>query len=261
MKDIERVIMPGVTHWHSPHFHAYYPTANSYPAIVADMLSGAIACIGFTWISSPACTELEVVTMDWLGKAIDLPPQFLSGPSNGKGGGVIQGTASEATLVALLSARARFARKYTSTCRSFDEDNFIGKLVAYASDQAHSSVERAGMLGGVKMRSVPTDQDLRMRGEELKALIQRDKKAGLIPFFCVVTLGSTNSCAFDALDEIGEVCEAEGLWLHVDAAYAGSAFVCEEYRYLMVGLDKADSFNFNPHKWMLVNFDCSGEPC
>lgn len=133
MKDIERVIMPGVTHWHSPQFHAYYPTANSYPAIVADMLSGAIACIGFTWISSPACTELEVVTMDWLGKALDLPPQFLSTESNGKGGGVIQGTASEATLVALLSARARFARKYTSTCRSFDEDNFIGRLVAYTS--------------------------------------------------------------------------------------------------------------------------------
>ncbi|ODN06479.1 Aromatic-L-amino-acid decarboxylase [Orchesella cincta] len=257
MKDIERVIMPGVTHWHSPNFHAFYPTANSYPAIVADMLSGAIACIGFTWMSSPACTELEVVTLDWLGKAIDLPPQFLSGPSNGKGGGVIQGTASEATLVALLSARTRFAKKHLSNARSFDEDNFISKLVSYTSEQSHSSVERAGMLGGVKMRMIPTDEDLRMRGADLKAAIQKDKAAGLIPFFVVATLGSTNSCAFDALDEIGDVCQEEEVWLHVDAAYAGAAFVCEEYRYLMVGMDKADSFNFNPHKWMLVNFDCS----
>jgi aromatic-L-amino-acid/L-tryptophan decarboxylase len=126
--------MPGVTHWQSPQFHAYYPTANSYPAIVADMLSGAIACIGFTWIASPACTELEVVMMDWLGQMLGLPEQFLSASTNGKGGGVIQGTASEATLVALLSARAQVLRKYRNS-PDFDEAVLMGKMVAYASGE------------------------------------------------------------------------------------------------------------------------------
>ncbi|XP_021950777.1 aromatic-L-amino-acid decarboxylase [Folsomia candida] len=256
MKDIERVIMPGVTHWHSPHFHAYYPTANSYPAIVADMLSGAIACIGFTWIASPACTELEVVMMDWLGKLLDLPAKFLASGSDGKGGGVIQGTASEGTLVALLSARARTVKAYAKTS-GYDESTFLGRLVAYTSDQSHSSVERASLLGGIKMRIVKTDGSLSMRGDVLKATILEDKAKGLIPFFVVATLGTTNSCAFDNLDEIGDVCVEQKIWLHVDAAYAGSAFICEEYRYLMTGVGKADSFNFNPHKWLLVNFDCS----
>ena len=154
MEDVERVIMPGVTHWHSPQFHAYFPTANSYPAIVADMLSDAIGCIGFSWIASPACTELEMVMMDWLGKMLDLPDEFLfSGP--GQGGGVIQGTASEATLVALLSAKAKFVQEFKQ-CEGQDEDKvteFKSKLVAYASAQAHSSVERAGLLGNLLFRN------------------------------------------------------------------------------------------------------------
>ena len=151
MEDVERVIMPGVTHWHSPQFHAYFPTANSYPAIVADMLSDAIGCIGFSWIASPACTELEMVMMDWLGKMLDLPEEFLfSGP--GQGGGVIQGTASEATLVALLSAKAKFVQEFKQSESGQNEDmvtEFKSKLVAYASAQAHSSVERAGLLGNL----------------------------------------------------------------------------------------------------------------
>ena len=155
MEDVERVIMPGVTHWHSPQFHAYFPTANSYPAIVADMLSDAIGCIGFSWIASPACTELEMVMMDWLGKMLDLPEEFLfSGP--GQGGGVIQGTASEATLVALLSAKAKFVQEFKQS-ESQDEDKvteFKSKLVAYASAQAHSSVERAGLLGNILILKV-----------------------------------------------------------------------------------------------------------
>ncbi|KAF9809525.1 hypothetical protein SFRURICE_020822 [Spodoptera frugiperda] len=201
MADIERVVMSGVTHWHSPRFHAYFPTANSYPAIVADMLSGAIACIGFTWIASPACTELEVVMLDWLGQMLGLPDSFLA-KSGGEAGGVIQGTASEATLVALLGAKNRTILRVKEKHPEWSETEILSKLV-------------------------------------------------------VATLGTTSSCAFDALDEIGDVCNEHGVWLHVDAAYAGSAFICPEYRYLMKGVEKADSFNFNPHKWLLVNFDCS----
>lgn len=256
MKDIERVIMPGVTHWHSPKFHAYFPTANSYPAIVADMLSGAIACIGFTWIASPACTELEVVMLDWLGKMLDLPKEFLA-CSGGKGGGVIQGTASEATLVALLGAKAKKIKQIKAENSQWSENEIIPKLVGYCSAQAHSSVERAGLLGGIKLRSLKADKNNQLRGEELEATIKEDLDAGLIPFFCVATLGTTNSCAFDRLDEIGPVCNRYDVWAHVDAAYAGSAFICPEYRHLMKGVETADSFNFNPHKWMLVNFDCS----
>ncbi|CAA9996214.1 unnamed protein product [Nesidiocoris tenuis] len=266
MKDIERVIMPGVTHWHSPRFHAYYPTANSYPAIVADMLSDAIACIGFTWIASPACTELEDVMLDWLGKLLGLPKEFLA-CSGGKGGGVIQGSASEATLVALLGAKSKIMTEEKEKRSYADDYEIVKKLVAYTSgelaltilmeEQAHSSVQRAGLLGGVQFRMVPVDDKHRMQGAALKAAIKKDREAGLIPFYVVATLGTTSSCAFDNLAEIGPVCQEEKVWLHVDAAYAGSAFICPEYRYLMEGVEYADSFNFNPHKWLLVTFDCS----
>ncbi|KAH8255584.1 hypothetical protein KR038_006804 [Drosophila bunnanda] len=255
MKDIERVIMPGMTHWGSPKFHAYFPAGNSYPSIVADMLSGAIACIGFTWIASPACTELEVVMMDWLGKMLDLPAEFLA-CSGGKGGGVIQGTASESTLVALLGAKAKKVQEVKAQHPEWDENTIVAKLVGYCSDQAHSSVERAGLLGGVQVRLVPSENH-RMRGAALEKAIEQDLAEGLIPFYAVVTLGTTNSCAFDYLDECGPVGNKHNVWIHVDAAYAGSAFICPEYRYLMKGIEKADSLNFNPHKWMLVNFDCS----
>ncbi|KAI5743132.1 aromatic-L-amino-acid decarboxylase isoform X2 [Diaphorina citri] len=256
MSDIERVIMPGVTHWHSPKFHAYFPTANSYPAIVADILSDSIACIGFTWIASPACTELEVVMLDWLGKMLDLPKEFLA-CSGGKGGGVIQGTASEATLVALLGAKAKTMQRVKEAHPDWKDSDIIANLVGYCSDQAHSSVERAGLLGGVTIRGLPADDSYKLRGDALEAAIEEDLKKGKIPFYVVATLGTTNCCAFDCLEEIGQVCRQKDVWLHVDAAYAGSAFICPENRYLMKGVELADSFNFNPHKWMLVTFDCS----
>ncbi|XP_042214032.1 aromatic-L-amino-acid decarboxylase-like [Homarus americanus] len=255
MADIERVIMPGVTHWHSPQFHAYYPTANTYPSILADMLSDAIGCIGFTWISSPACTELEVVMMDWLGELLGLPQQFLAS-SGGKGGGVIQGTASEASLVALLAAKTKMVNKLKEKKPDLLKDTITSKLIAYASDQAHSSVERAGLLAGVKMRQVVSNDEFAMRGPALRHAIQQDLKLGLIPFFEVLTM-ATSVCSFDNLRELGEVTQEFDLWLHVDAAYAGAAMVCEEYRYLMDGVELAQSFNFNPHKWLLVTFDCS----
>ncbi|KAL6489109.1 hypothetical protein MHYP_G00028500 [Metynnis hypsauchen] len=256
VKDIERVVMPGITHWHSPYFFAYFPTANSFPAMLADMLSGAIGCIGFSWAASPACTELETVMLDWLGKMLNLPEEFLAG-TKGKGGGVIQGTASEATLVALLAARSRMVKRILSDDPERPEADIISKLVAYSSDQAHSSVERAGLIGGVRMKKIPTDSKFSVRGEALRKILEEDKAAGLIPFYFCATLGTTPSCAFDYITEIGPICNTEGIWMHIDAAYAGSAFICPEFRPLLDGVEFADSFNFNPHKWLLVNFDCS----
>ncbi|XP_067867001.1 aromatic-L-amino-acid decarboxylase-like isoform X2 [Heterodontus francisci] len=211
MKDVERVIMPGVTHWQSPHFHAYFAAANSFPALLGDMLSGAIGCIGFSWVASPACTELETVMLDWLGKMLNLPDEFLAGTSSG-GGGVIQ---------------------------------------------SHSSVERAGLIAGIKMRKLPTDEKFSLRGETLKQALEEDKALGLIPFYLCATLGTTPSCAFDNIMELGPICNSENIWMHIDAAYAGSAFICPEFRPLLNGVEFSDSFNFNPHKWLLVNFDCS----
>ncbi|XP_005396658.1 PREDICTED: aromatic-L-amino-acid decarboxylase isoform X1 [Chinchilla lanigera] len=254
--DIERIIMPGVTHWHSPYFFAYFPTASSYPAMLADMLCGAIGCIGFSWAASPACTELETVMLDWLGKMLRLPDAFLAGDAS-LGGGVIQGSASEATLVALLAARTKVTRRLQAAFPELTQAAIMEKLVAYSSDQAHSSVERAGLIGGVKLKPIPSDSNFSMRAAALQEALQRDKAAGLIPFFVVATLGTTNCCSFDNLLEVGPICNEEDMWLHIDAAYAGSAFICPEFRHLLDGVEFADSFNFNPHKWLLVNFDCS----
>uniref|UniRef100_A0A7N6AD67 Aromatic-L-amino-acid decarboxylase n=1 Tax=Anabas testudineus TaxID=64144 RepID=A0A7N6AD67_ANATE len=256
MKDVERVIMPGITHWHSPYFFAYFPAASSYPAMLADMLCGAIGCIGFSWAASPACTELETVMLDWLGKMLQLPECFIAG-TDGHGGGVIQGTASEATLISLLAARCKAIRRVQATNPEISEAEVLSKLVAYTSEQAHSSVERAALIGGVMMRKVPTDKTYAVGGHMLKQMVEEDKAAGFIPFYFCATLGTTPSCAFDHTTELGPICNDENMWMHIDAAYAGSAFICPEFRPLLNGIEFADSFNFNPHKWLLVNFDCS----
>ena len=254
-KDINNVVMPGLTHWHSPHFHAYYPTANSYPALLGSMLSDAIGCIGFSWMASPACTELEMITMDWLVKMLGLPTFFLHSDP-GKGGGVIQGSASESTLVSLLAAKAKILKKIKTDCDN-DKPEDSSKLVAYCSQQAHSSVERAAMLGHVRIRLLDIDDKFSLRGNTLQETINKDRADGLVPFFVCATLGTTSVCSFDNIKELGEVSQKEGLWMHIDAAYAGSAFICPEYRYLLEGIENTDSFNFNAHKWLFVNFDCS----
>ncbi|XP_028281597.1 aromatic-L-amino-acid decarboxylase isoform X2 [Parambassis ranga] len=256
MKDVERVIMPGVTHWHSPKFFAYFPTGSSYPAMLADMLCGAIGCIGFSWAASPACTELETVMLDWLGKMLHLPECFIAG-THGLGGGVIQGTASEATLMSLLAARCKAVRRVQNFAPEKSEHDILSKLVAYTSEQAHCSVERASLIGGVLMKKVPTDNRYTIRTEMLRKMVEEDKAAGLIPFYFCATLGTTPSCAFDPIAELGPICNEENIWMHIDAAYAGSAFICPEFRPLLNGVEFADSFNFNPHKWLLINFDCS----
>ncbi|XP_026329594.1 alpha-methyldopa hypersensitive protein-like [Hyposmocoma kahamanoa] len=256
IKDFNEHILPGTTHWHSPRFHAFYPTGNSFASIVGNLLSDGLGVIGFSWMSSPACTELEVVTMNWLGKLLGLPEEFLN-CSSGPGGGVIQGSASEATLVGLLVAKEKTLRRLKKNDPNIDEDLIKAKLVAYTSDQCNSSVEKAGVLGSMKMKLLKSDADGRLRGDMLKKAFEEDKAQGLIPCYVVATLGTTGTCAFDPLYELGPVCNEANVWLHVDAAYAGSAFICPEYRELMRGVEYADSFDVNIHKWMLVHFDCS----
>ncbi|KAM9309276.1 aromatic-L-amino-acid decarboxylase-like [Pholidichthys leucotaenia] len=256
MKDVDRVIMPGVTHWQSPYFYAYFPGNTSYPAILGDMLSSAIGCIGFSWIASPALTELESLMLDWLGKMMQLPEFFIAG-TTGPGGGVIEQTASEATLVSLLGARDKAIKRAQVDDPHRSAAEILSKLVAYTSEQAHSSVLRAGLVSQVKMKTVPTDNHYAVRGAMLKTMVEEDKAAGLIPFYLCATLGTTPSCAFDYITELGPICEKENMWMHIDAAYAGAAFICPEFRPLLNGVEFAHSIVFNPHKWLLTNFDCS----
>ncbi|XP_067205678.1 histidine decarboxylase isoform X2 [Linepithema humile] len=255
--DIEKCIMPGVTHWQSPHMHAYFPALNSPASLLGDMLADAINCLGFTWASSPACTELETIVMNWLGKMIGLPEDFLHYPGSSGGGGVIQTTASEATLVCLLAARTRAIRDVQENDPECLATEINSRLVAYCSDQAHSSVEKAGLIGLVRMRYIESDSELSMRGDALLEALTRDRAEGLLPFFVCATLGTTGACAFDNLKEIGPICQKNSLWLHIDAAYAGSAFVCPEFRGWLQGVEHADSIAFNPSKWLMVHFDCT----
>ncbi|XP_020277800.1 aromatic-L-amino-acid decarboxylase-like [Pseudomyrmex gracilis] len=256
LKDVERYIIPGMTHWNSPHFHAYFPTANSYPGIVAEMMSSAFSCIGFSWTSSPVCTELEVLMCNWLCKLLDLPDKFLF-TNDGTGGGIIQGSASECTLVCILAAKDYTMRRIKTLNPEMDENTIKSKLVAYTSIQSNCSVEKAASLGSVQIRLLPVDDKHSLLGATLRKAVEEDLAKGLIPCCVIATLGTTGTCGFDKLDEIGPVCEEYDIWLHIDAAYAGAAFLCPEYRYLMSGIEYADSFNVNAHKWLLVNFDAS----
>ncbi|XP_029094389.1 histidine decarboxylase isoform X4 [Monodon monoceros] len=256
--DIERIIMPGVVHWQSPHMHAYYPALTSWPSLLGDMLADAINCLGFTWASSPVCTELEMNVMDWLAKMLGLPEYFLHHHPGSQGGGVLQSTVSESTLIALLAARKNKILEIKASEPGADESSLNARLVAYASDQAHSSVEKAGLISLVKMKFLPVDDNFSLRGEVLQKAIEEDRAQGLVPVFVCATLGTTGVCAFDRLSELGPICANEGLWLHIDAAYAGTAFLCPEFRGFLKGVEYADSFTFNPSKWMMVHFDCTG---
>ncbi|EEB13798.1 Aromatic-L-amino-acid decarboxylase, putative [Pediculus humanus corporis] len=258
MKDVENKIMPGVTHWQHPRFHAYFPSGNSYPSILGDMLSAGIGCIGFSWAASPACTELEIIVVDWFGRAIGLPKDFLALEKDSKGGGVIQTSASECVLVCMLAARAQAIKVLKQQFPNEENGTLLSKLMAYCSKEAHSCVEKASMISFVKLRILETDEKYRLRGETLKKAMEKDVEAGLMPFFVSTTLGTTSCCSFDKLNEIGPVCkEFPNVWLHVDAAYAGNAFICPELKPLLDGIEYATSFNTNPNKFLLTNYDCS----
>jgi aromatic-L-amino-acid decarboxylase len=250
LADVDRVLLPGVTHWQSPGFFAYFPANTSGPAILGDLLSSGLGVQGMLWVTSPACTELETHVLDWLCGMLGLPECFRS---TGKGGGVIQDTASSAALCALLAARER-----ASGFRINDE-GADGRLVAYTSTQAHSAVEKAVGIAGLgrrNLRLIEVDDRFAMRPEALASAVGRDRAAGLQPFFVAATVGTTASMAIDPLPAIGRLCRAENLWLHVDAAMAGTAALCPELRFIHDGLEMADSYCFNPHKWMFTNFDC-----
>ncbi|KAK8401832.1 hypothetical protein O3P69_001142 [Scylla paramamosain] len=257
MKDVEDKIMPGVTHWQHPRFHAYFPAGDSYPSLLGEMLGNGLGCIGFSWAASPACTELETIVLDWLGKMVGLPEQFLSFSENSKGGGVIQGSASECVFVSMLAARAHTIRQLKKQHPFVEEGVLLSKMMAYCSKEAHSCVEKAAMMAFVKLRILEPDENQSLRGATLQQVMQEDRAMGLVPFYVETTLGTTSCCSFDNLAEIGPVCEEFGAWLHVDGAYAGSSFICPELRGPMRGIEYASSFNFNPNKFMLTHFDCS----
>jgi aromatic-L-amino-acid decarboxylase len=248
--DIDRLILPGITHWQSPNFFAFFPANASGPAILGDLLSSGLGVQGMLWLTSPACTELETHVLDWMADMLGLPGKF---KSSSAGGGVIQDTASSACLAALLAGRER-ATGYASNQHGCD-----GRLVVYISNQAHSSIEKAAKIAGIgleNIRLIDVDEIYAMRPEALQEAIDRDRQAGLTPCFVAATVGTTSSNALDPLPQIGRICQKEGIWLHVDAAMSGAAAICPEFRYIQDGLELADSYAFNPHKWLFTNFDC-----
>lgn len=250
LKDFEDIILPGITHWQSPNFFGYFPANHSGPSILAELLSAGLGVQGMLWLTSPAATELETHVLDWLANALGLPDAF---KSNGSGGGVIQDSASSATLCAILTAREQ-ATEWQS--------NQVGaphNLVAYTSEQAHSSIEKAIRIAGIgsnNLRMIAVDENYAMDSDALNAAVNNDINQGLIPFFVCATIGTTSTTAIDPLIEIGRICTKHNLWLHVDAALAGSAAICPELQWLHEGLEFANSYCFNPHKWLLTNFDC-----
>jgi aromatic-L-amino-acid decarboxylase len=250
MQDVNDIILPGITHWQSPSFFAYFPANASFPSILGDMLSSGLGVQGMLWATSPAATELETCVMEWLADMLALPEAFRY--STG-GGGVIQDTASSSALAAVVAAREKVSGFTTN------EKGVTRKMTAYVSTQTHSSVEKAIKIAGVgreNLRLIEVDRNFAMNPDSLQEAIRKDKDAGHQPFLVCATIGTTSSNAMDPIRKIGEICKAEGVWLHVDGAMSGSALICPEFRHFADGLELADSFCFNPHKWLLTNFDC-----
>jgi aromatic-L-amino-acid decarboxylase len=251
LADVDRVILPGITHWQSPSFFAFFQGNTSGPSILGELLAAGLGVQGMLWVTSPACTELETHVLDWLVDAMGLPAGWKSAAA---GGGVIQDSASSAALCAILAAREH-ATAGTSNRLGCDR-----RLVAYASTETHSSVAKGIRIAGVgdqNLRVVPVDGAFAMRADELARSIDADRAAGLLPFFVCATVGTTSSHAMDPVRAIGEVCRARGVWLHVDAAMAGTAALCPELRGIQDGIELASSYCFDPHKWMFTNFDCT----
>lgn len=245
--DFEEIIMPGMTHWESPKFMAYFPANKSYPSVLAEMLTATLGAQCMSWITSPAATELEEQVMEWLRDMIGLPSSFT---------GVIQDTASTATLTALLMARERVSN-YKVNERGFPAGQ---NYRIYCSSQTHSSIEKDVKIAGFgrqALRKVDVDKTFAMKPGALEQAIRDDLKNGDKPACVVATIGTTGSTAIDPLAEIADICRRYEIFLHVDAAYAGTALLLPEMRWMIEGIDGVDSFVFNPHKWMFTNFDCS----
>jgi aromatic-L-amino-acid decarboxylase len=244
LADLDRVVKPGLTGWQHPGWFGFFPANISPPAILGEMAAAALGQQGMLWSTSPVTTEVEMRVLDWLVELLGLPDSWrMSGP----GGGVIQMSASDSTHTALVVAR--HVRSRVSP---------IETLVAYTSAQAHSSIEKGARVAGFgQFRPVPVDQDYAMDPVALEAAIIEDIDRGLVPTFVCSTVGTTGTTAVDPVAQVGEISRRYGLWHHVDAAFAGSAMLCPEFRHHQQGLDLVDSYVFNPHKWLLTNFDCS----
>jgi len=242
LRDLDEIVMPGITHWQSPGWFAYFPANTSPPSILGELVTAGLGVQGMLWSTSPAATEIEEVVADWLVDMLGLPESW---KTTGPGGGVIQMSASDSTHTALVVARER-------------SSGDPGKMVAYASEQAHSSIEKGARVAGYgHVRLVAVDDRFAMRADALEAAMEADVAAGLIPVAVVSAVGTTATTAVDPVRAIGEIARFHGLWHHVDAAYAGTAMTCPELRHYQDGLELADSYTFNPHKWMFTNFDCS----
>lgn len=247
LQDFLKIVMPGITHWQHPSFFAYFPANSSYPSLLAEMLTATLAVQGMLWDTSPAAAELEERMMEWLKQMTGIPEVFY---------GVIYDGASTATLSAMINARER-ATNYQINQNGFPSNQIFR---VYTSSEAHSSIEKAAKMAGIGKSNVvkiSTDDQFRLRPDVLEQVIADDKAKGLTPLCVVATLGTTSCTAIDPLEPIASICEKHHLWLHIDAAYAGSALLLPEYRWMIKGIEQADSFVFNPHKWLLTNFDCT----
>ncbi|KAJ6434135.1 hypothetical protein OIU84_017779 [Salix udensis] len=250
LKDVTDSIIPGLTHWQSPNFFAYFQSNASTAGFVGEMLCTGLNVVGFSWIASPAATELESTVMDWMGKMLKLPSTFLF---SGNGGGVLHGSTCEAIVCTLAAARDR-------TLRNIGAEN-IAKLVVYASDQTHST-----LLKGVKLVGIPSSNfrclstsfssEFSLSPQSVEDAIENDIKAGYVPLFLCATVGTTACGAVDPVMDLGKIARKYNLWFHIDAAYAGSACICPEFRHYLDGIELADSLSMNPHKWLLTNMDC-----
>jgi len=244
-QDFREIIIPGITHWQHPGWFAYFPANNSPASVLAELLTAGLGAQCMSWQTSPAATELEEVVMQWLGRMIGLPETM---------SGVIQDTASTATLCALLTAREK------ATCFEANRSGIRRPLCVYTSEEGHSSIDKGVKIAGYgieNLRHIPTDHNFALIPEELEKTIEKDRAEGLEPACVIGTVGTTSSTAVDPLVEIGKICRRQGLWFHVDAAFGGTAALLEEKKELLAGAEYFDSFVFNPHKWMLTNFDCS----
>lgn len=244
--DFDQIIFPGITHWQSPDFYAFFPANSSYPSLLGEFLTAGLGAQCMLWETSPAAAELEEKMMNWLAEMTGLPENFQ---------GVIQDSASTSTLVAILTAREKISNFLIN-----NEGIKQNLYRVYCSQEAHSSVDKAVKIAGIgknNLIKIEVDNELAMIPGKLEEAISNDLKKGLIPVCVVAALGSTGTTAVDPLKSISKICKKFNIWLHVDAAYAGTAFILDEYRYMLEGIENADSYVFNPHKWMFTNFDCS----
>ncbi|KAF1757750.1 hypothetical protein GCK72_014206 [Caenorhabditis remanei] len=255
LEDYHKLIVPGLSHSSHPNFQSFYPAGNAFHCLLADLLGGHIGDAGFYWTSNPALTELEVIMMDWLGEMMALPKEFLLFPEGSRGGGCMQRSDTESNFLVLIAARTDMIQKMKQRDRRLRSSDILARLVAYTSSDARRSIKKAAEVAMVKMRVLPTDENFVLRGDTLHAAMTADIERGLIPFFVGANFGTSGPCSFDHLHELGPVCRDHGTWLHVDAAYAGTALICPETRGLMRGIDWADSFCTTPSKLILAVCD------